>query len=577
MSSFTNHRLLPYFEQINALIPQLIDQAKMVNNIETENIVHELRMRMTEPFLFVIVGEVKAGKSSFVNALLDSKTEICGVAPDPKTDTIQQIKYGEKMEEIVINPYLKQIYHPAEILKEISIVDTPGTNTIVDNHQEITERFVPISDLVVFVFEAKNPYRRSAWAFLDFINEEWKKKVIFILQQKDIMTEADLKINIEGVIKQAKEKNVEDPKVFAVSALQEINDKKEESGFIPLRTYINDNITGDQVLILKIENLITLISTLNNKINTGLEARKAQYENDSQFRKEIQITLDEHVVSTDNQVQVLIDNLLTGYDKATLISERSLKEGLSFMRLIGKSFKSIFNKKESPKVWLEDIRNELESNLKIEMTDRLHDGVNDLADNVQNMAKVVELKILKNKTILKDNHSLFGHIAEKRRLVIDELKTSFQKFIKDTDNFGDRDLISHGQAISPSIATGSGIAVIGIILTAVTNGAVFDVTGGLITTVGLLFAGITTGIKRNKILKQFNAEITSSRQRIKQEITDKLTEYIGNIRLKIDEQFIDFDQLLETERKEIEMMTNNYQQIDHNLQSISSNIKKQKN
>ena len=97
----------------------------------------------------------------------------------------------------------------------------PGTNTIIDHHQEITERFIPHSDLIVFVFEAKNPYRQSAWSFFDYINSEWRKKVIFILQQSDLMKPDDLIINIEGVKKQAKEKGINDPKVFAVSALRE--------------------------------------------------------------------------------------------------------------------------------------------------------------------------------------------------------------------------------------------------------------------------------------------------------------------------------------------------------------------
>lgn len=71
------------------------------------------------------------------------------------TDCIQQIVYGEHPEEIQINPYLRIIKQPVEILREFAIVDTPGTNTIVDHHQEITERFIPASDLIVFVFEAK--------------------------------------------------------------------------------------------------------------------------------------------------------------------------------------------------------------------------------------------------------------------------------------------------------------------------------------------------------------------------------------------------------------------------------------
>lgn len=561
MAALTEKKLLPYFERLKTLVEKLAEQSHRIDHSDTQTTIDELRLRMDEPFLFVIVGEVKAGKSSFINALLSTEEEICAVAPDPKTDTIQQVKWGETHDEVVINQYFKQIFFPDPILKEISIVDTPGTNTIVDHHQEITERFVPVSDLVVFVFEAKNPYRKSAWDFLNFINQEWKKKVIFVLQQKDLLNETDLKVNINGVHKEAEKHHVPDPQVFAVSALEEIQGKTETSGYLPLRQYLKENITGINAFRLKIVNLLELVTTINDKINTGLQARQTQYESDLAFRKEINETLEQHVDKSQKQVQTLIYNLLTGYDKATMIAQRDLRDGLSFFRLVGKSFKSIFNRNESPQVWLGEIKTDLEKNLKIEMTDRLHDGVSDLADNIQNMAKVVELKILKNKTILKDNDELFGHIAERRRFIIEELQKSFQDFIRNPDNFVNTKLIEESSSINPNIATGSGLAVIGIILTAVTNGAVFDITGGLITAVGLLFAGITTGIKRGKILRRFSEEIKLTKTKIQNQLTEKLEEYIIQIKGKIESQFTEFDQLLEEEGQELEVMQRNYQYI----------------
>ena len=175
---------------------------------DSARILEDLQVRIDEPFMFVIVGEVKAGKSSFINALLNDPN-LCAVAPSPMTDTIQQILYGPENKTEVINPYLKRVFQPNEILKEIAIVDTPGTNTIIAHHQEITERFIPGSDLIVFVFEAKNPYRQSAWDFFDYMHEEWHKKIIFVLQQKDLLDEHDLKINEQGVIDFAQKKGIE--------------------------------------------------------------------------------------------------------------------------------------------------------------------------------------------------------------------------------------------------------------------------------------------------------------------------------------------------------------------------------
>ena len=242
--------------------------------------VSDLRNRLHEPFMFVIVGEVKAGKSSFINALLATGEEITKVAPQPMTDTIQQILYGEERAEVMVNNYLKKIMLPVDILREIAIVDTPGTNTIVEHHQEITERFVPASDLIVFVFEAKNPYRQSAWEFFDFIQGDWRKKVIFVLQQKDLMPAEDLAINIQGVKDNALKKGMTAPHVFAVSAKQEQEGQTTESGFVELRAYIQNHITGGQAPALKLINSVATASNINDRIATGLDLRQQQYKAD---------------------------------------------------------------------------------------------------------------------------------------------------------------------------------------------------------------------------------------------------------------------------------------------------------
>lgn len=172
-------KLEVYQSLIDESVKNLHDLTMDIRHKELMETVSELRGRVRDPFMFVVVGEVKAGKSSFINALLKADREICKVAPMPMTDTIQQILYGPEEMEVFINPHFKRIFVAADILKEIAIVDTPGTNTIVAHHQEITERFIPSSDLIVFVFESKNPYRQSAWDFFDYIKEEWRKKSDF--------------------------------------------------------------------------------------------------------------------------------------------------------------------------------------------------------------------------------------------------------------------------------------------------------------------------------------------------------------------------------------------------------------
>ena len=118
-----NPKLDVYQSLIDESVKNLHTLTQDIQHKELMETVSELRSRIKDPFMFVVVGEVKAGKSSFINALLGADKEICKVAPMPMTDTIQQIIYGPEEQEVFINPFFKRIFNPSEILKEIAIVD----------------------------------------------------------------------------------------------------------------------------------------------------------------------------------------------------------------------------------------------------------------------------------------------------------------------------------------------------------------------------------------------------------------------------------------------------------------------
>lgn len=575
MAKLINKNLQTYRAQADEIIKDLHELAIRIGNEELAQTISDLRNRIHEPFMFVIVGEVKSGKSSFINALLDTGKEVAKVAPQPMTDTIQQIIYGEEEEVAVINPYLKKVMLPVEILREIAIVDTPGTNTIVEHHQEITESFIPASDLIVFVFEAKNPYRQSAWQFFDFIHADWRKKVIFVLQQKDLMPAEDLEINFKGVQEYAEKKGVTEPKVFAVSAKQELEGKKEESGFGAVRQYINENITGGKAPFLKLQNNIETSLNIHERIGKGLELRKAQYKADVEFRQDIHDTLEKQKAKSLKQVDVLVENLLAGYDRITRQKEDELSAGLSFFSLLRRTFASIFSKKASAKDWLENLAKELEAGLNEELKAKLNSGVADLADSIQQMAKIIDLKIRSSKTILRDDHELFSDIAERRNNVLRELQEQFSRFVSRTENFTDESLFPDKSTISPTVATGSGLAVVGLVLAAVAQGMVFDITGGILTAIGLLFAGISSTVKRRKILEGFKTEVAKGRARLEEDISSNLKAYIGNLKERIEGNFVKFDVLLEKEEGQIARLGEMHDNITKRLEEVKNSLERE--
>ncbi len=559
--------------QLDEIIKDLHGMTVGIGNKPLAATVSDLRTRIKEPFMFVVVGEVKAGKSSFVNALLGS--DVCKVAPDPCTDTIQQILYGEQVEVVGVNPHLKKIYTPAEILKEIAIVDTPGTNTISAHHQEITEGFIPASDLIVFVFEAKNPYRQSAWDFLDFIRDEWRKKVVFILQQKDLMEPDDLVINEKGVFNFAQKKGVNNAKVFSVSAKMELNGNTDESGYLELREYIADNITGGKAPVLKLDNNISTSINISDRINDGLRKREEQLLSDKNFRKDVTETLDKQEGKSNYQVDVLTENIISTYDTVTREIGEDLSQGLSFVNLFKKAFSSIFNKKSSPKSWIDDLKYRLEHELKDQLTDKLNAGVNDLTDSVSQMVSMIDLKIKSNQTVLKGSDEIFSHIANKRNSVMDDLRDTFNQFMKKSENFKDDEVLPSEQNFSPNIATGSGLAVIGMVIAAVAQGAVFDITGGILTTVGVLFAGITVGMGRKKVLNAYNTEILKGRQKLEGEVDDKLKLYVRNVKEKVEGNFKEFDLMLEHEEDQTRKISVEHHKIAQRLKEMKKIVEKE--
>ena len=67
-----------YRSEIHALLDEIDTFTQDIGNQALTEVVEGLTFNVDEPFLFVIVGEIKSGKSSFINALLGH--EVCVIA-----------------------------------------------------------------------------------------------------------------------------------------------------------------------------------------------------------------------------------------------------------------------------------------------------------------------------------------------------------------------------------------------------------------------------------------------------------------------------------------------------------------
>ncbi|MCY7379218.1 MAG: dynamin family protein [Gemmatimonadaceae bacterium] len=142
----------------------------------------QLVTEMDELFLLVVAGEYNAGKSTFINALLGD--EVFAMGDLPTTRVISILRYGETGPPEAVGEHTRIYRYPLDVLRDLEIVDTPGTNSIERMEEEITRGFVPRADLVLFVTSLLQPLTASELDFLGHIRE-WGKKVIFVVNGVD--------------------------------------------------------------------------------------------------------------------------------------------------------------------------------------------------------------------------------------------------------------------------------------------------------------------------------------------------------------------------------------------------------
>src|SRR5262245_6604473 len=224
---------------------------------------------LDELFLLVIAGEFNSGKSSFINALLGEKVLSEGVTPT--TDRITLLRYGDTPTEQPLEEFLLERDYPADVLRRLTIVDTPGTNAIIRRHEELTRDFIPRADLVLFITSADRPFTESERAFLSTI-QEWGKKIVIVLNKADLLEphEQDqvltfIRENARGLLGIA-------PEIFPVSARQaqrarsdDNAEMRQASRFDTIERYILETLDEEQRVRLKLLSPLGVSQHLANK------------------------------------------------------------------------------------------------------------------------------------------------------------------------------------------------------------------------------------------------------------------------------------------------------------------------
>ena len=182
-----------------------------------------MRRRLDELFLIMVVGEFNAGKSTFLNAVLG--TDALEIGELPTTRSVHLLRHGAVQSVRESEPRLLVHELPVELLQDLNIVDTPGTNSMQREEQLLTEGFVPRADFVFFVTSLLRPYSASEHDFLRLILS-WGKHVVFIVNQVDLAGGPDHVARVKRYVQQqAAEELGEEPPLFAISAREVVRER----------------------------------------------------------------------------------------------------------------------------------------------------------------------------------------------------------------------------------------------------------------------------------------------------------------------------------------------------------------
>ena len=234
-------------------------------------------------FRIVVMGEIKKGKSSFINALLGHK-DLVPVCSDVATSTIFKICYGSEVGYKVFflpgsakppvaigasdlaaygtedgNPGTEkqvdfiQVFCPSPLLKAgLVVVDTPGLGGLFKQHKRITYQYVPKADAVFLVTDSvESPIGQAE---LDLLADLKKvTKHIFFVQTKSRLVDADAREarkenNLRILAEQAgfeKDKIryfvVDSAVKFAADEAQDVK-KLDRSGYDDVARFVNGYI-----------------------------------------------------------------------------------------------------------------------------------------------------------------------------------------------------------------------------------------------------------------------------------------------------------------------------------------------
>ncbi|MER2598138.1 MAG: dynamin family protein [Caldilineales bacterium] len=548
---------------------------------EDQSRLQQAQQQLNELFLLVVVGEFNAGKSAFINALLGQSLLEEGATPT--TMRVHIIRHGEQVTRHLLEAEMEQITAPLEWLREINIVDTPGANAVVLRHQQITEEFVPRSDLVLFVTSADRPFSESERLFMQRIRE-WGKKVVIVINKADILDEADTTKVRAFVVENAVKLLGVEPQIFMVSAKLAQRAKAanqqppvagqpgvlelwSESRFEPLERYILDTLDEKERLRLKLFNPLGIAGKLREHYSAITANRLEVLGDDFTTIDTVEKDLDTFEEDTRRDFQYRlsqIDAIL--YE----MSDRGVAFIDQWLRL-GR----VFDLTNSAKV-----REAFERDVVADTTILLERQVSDLIDWIVEREHRQWQGIMAYLNRRADLHKdrvigeVGGSFENNRRALLEAVRRDTQRALSGFDQQAEATKLAESvqNALAHTALVEAGALGLGAILLTALHTLVLDLTG-------LLFAGAVAAVglyvlpnRRRKAREDLRAKVSELQGNLHETLSAQFEKELARSRQAMQEAIQPYTRFIRNEREKLTAINSELATLEQAMRTLHAKI-----
>jgi len=513
-------------------------------------------LQLDELFLIVVTGEFNAGKSALVNALLSEKVLAEGATPT--TSRVTLVKWGEQAAERVLDESFAVYTYPLPLLKELNIVDTPGTNAIIRRHEQLTEEFVPRSDLVLFVTSADHPLTESERQFLERILS-WGKKIVIVMNKVDIFEdEAALQEVQDFILKHAATILGDRPQLYPVSAklAQRARSQSDSDEYIRLRKlsrldeleqFINATLDDITRLELKFNNPLGVVNNLIEQAGESLSAQSEALNEDkvtadaletviTEYERELRSELPPRLAEVENILHRLEQRGLDFFDNTLRLTKVQ-----QLMR--GDKVRAAFEKQV-----LADVPQQIEDQVQ-----RLIDWLvqKDLHEWQQVMSYVQRRRAQNLDHLVGDG---YGPREARRRELIDTVGVSVQNIV---DTY-DRNQEAHELAASVETAVAQtallevGAVGLGTLVSVAVLSSSLDITGMLAAGTMAIVGFFVIPFKRKRAKDNFKGKMLALRTKLLNALTTQFNNESESAITRLKDGIAPYTRYVRSERERIE-------------------------